>query len=367
MARTAVGCHIYSGAFSLGMGKHFDVLGQLEEGPWGYNTTSLNFPGIHHPMERKGWEVDYYKNLVNVVYANPPCACWSNIGSRLGKADPRINFTYNAANFALEVEPDFFIVESVCRAWTAGKDVYKEIAERFIQKGYGITYLLTNALLHGAPQSRERFHLIAHKHELPLVQPAVPTDPINSVMNCIGSIALTPTFLEPGTDILKDPVLPNHVVRPPTEMELEVYKVLKPGANYNETVTGLQQQGIPAKKGRLISGRLYPDAYSRTLVDVGCVVHPTEDRLLTQREGARLCTYPDDFRFAPDSKNKEYGSQASDVTQVVIPLMGEFLGKLFADAMDNEAPAKGVQEVDWRPIARPFTPGRYAKAMGWKD
>ena len=37
---TAVGIHIYSGAFTIGVEKHFKILGQWEEGPWGAKTSS---------------------------------------------------------------------------------------------------------------------------------------------------------------------------------------------------------------------------------------------------------------------------------------------------------------------------------------
>lgn len=363
-ARTAVGCHIYAGGFSIGMEKNFQILGHLEEGPWGAKTFDLNYPGYDHPLVRDQWDVSNYKNFVNVVYANPPCACWSAIGSHLGKADPRIQFTYNSANFALAVEPDFFVIESVCRAWSpnagGGREVYEGIADEFVKKGYGITFLLTNAILHGSPQSRERFHMIAHKFELPLEVPTVPTH-MKTVMETIGDLVGNHTWLGEGT-----PDLVNHTVRRPTLMESEIYKKLTASGSYGKVVEELNSVGVPAKKGRLLNGRLYQNTYSRTLVDLGCVIHPTEDRLITLREGARLCTYPDSFEFAPEPKNHEFGVAATDVTQAVMPVMGEYLGNLFNKAFENEAPASGTQEVDWRPIARHLTPGRYAKSMGWR-
>jgi DNA (cytosine-5)-methyltransferase 1 len=342
------------------MEKNFEIIGQLEEGPWGAKTFDLNYPSVPHPLNKAEWDIPNYKNFVNVVYANPPCACWSAIGARLGKADPRLQFTYNSANLALAVEPQFFVVESVCRAWTAGREVYEEIAEQFRQKGYAITFLLTNGILHGSPQSRERFHLIAHKYALPLETPAMPAH-MPTVMELIGDLAGTHAWLGEGASSAL-----NHVVRRPTDMEVEVYKRLTASGNYSKIVEELNAAGVPARKGRLLNGRLYADAYSRTLVDLGCVIHPTENRLITLREGARLCTYPDTFEFASDSKNREFGVAATDVTQAVMPAMGAFFSDLFAQAMDNEAPASGTQEIDWRSIARPFTPGRYARTMGWR-
>ena len=189
--------------------------------------------------------------------------------------------------------------------------------------------------------------------------PEVP-EHVKTVMETIGDLVETQRWL--GDTAL----VPNHLVRRPLDVEIAVYNRLTASDGYNDVVEKLQSEGVSAKKGRLISGRLYADAFSRTLVDLGVIVHPTEPRLITLREGARLCSYPDSFEFAPDPKNKEFGATATDVTQAVLPVMGDYLGGLFSEAFDNETPASGVQEVDWRKIARPFTPGRYAKTMGWR-
>jgi DNA (cytosine-5)-methyltransferase 1 len=354
MNLTALGVHIYSGAFSLGMSDFFQILGQFEEGPWGYDTFELNFPGLDHPTSRYKWNLEPYRNRVNAVYANPPCACWSAVGSGLGVRDPRFQFTRNAADLALELRPDFFVVESVCRAWSIGKEAYKGIAEQFEREGYAITFLLTNALLHGAPQFRERFHLIAHRYQLPFVVPTIP-DPLPSVRKALGGLGPV-TWLGEGV-----PQIPNHAVKRPSAYHLMVYDELKPGEKYNNAVDRLTARGIPPKRGRLLAGRSHADFPSRTMVDLRCVVHPTENRLISLREGARLCGYPDNFIFAFDPTDRTFDAKPTDVTQVVLPTMGRYLGKLFATAMESEAPAKGSDLIDWRPLAKNFSPGRCQK------
>ncbi|KKL65998.1 hypothetical protein LCGC14_2149350, partial [marine sediment metagenome] len=112
----ALGLHIYSGAFTLGMSRHFKIIGQWEEGPWAADTFELNFPKVPHPLALEDWPVRDVQP--QVMYANPPCAPWSAAGSRLGMADPRVQFTKNCVELALQLKPEVFVVESVCRAWS---------------------------------------------------------------------------------------------------------------------------------------------------------------------------------------------------------------------------------------------------------
>lgn len=366
--RTAVGVHIYSGSFAVGMMRHYDYAGQLEEGPWGVDTFRLNYPDVYHPTELDDWDLDRFVRNTEVMFANPPCAPWSVIGSRQGAGDERFQFTHNCIDAAVEVQPDFFVLESVCRAWSAGNEFYLDRAQELRRRGYKITFLLTNVLLHGGCQWRERFHLIAHRWDLDLQEPARLEEPPITVGDTIKDLARTATWYEHGeTDVLEDPELPNHCVRKPSPEEHAVFERLRAQDNYNEVVLELQAEGIDAKKGRLLAGRLHEDCVSRTMVDLGCVIHPTEPRLVTIREGLRLCGYPDSFRVAP-SGNSTFGSEPTDVTQVVVPTMGDFFGDLFRRSKDRGrlvGPQQGgeYELIDWRKKARHLSPGRWLKTL----
>ncbi len=369
----AVGVHIYSGAFSVGMSEHYRITAQLEEGPWGAETFKLNFPDADHPLQKDQWRPERYCRKCEAMYANPPCAPWSVIGSRQGINDPRLQFSRNCFEAALVVLPDFFVIESVCRAWTSGGLFYREYGDRFRKRGYEITYFLTNALLHGGCQWRERFHLVAHRWKLDWQKPEMLTEPPMTVNQVIGDIADSSGWYdwEAGkrgeVDVLNDFDLPNHCVMPPTDEELAVYERLTHRDNYNKVVEQLQVAGVPAKKGRLITGRLMNNGASRTMVDLGSVIHPTKNRVITLREGLRLCGYSDDFLVAPNISNRQFGGTPTDVTQVVIPTMGRFFGDLFRRSRELEvlaAPATSKEAydvIDWRHLARNMSPGRWYK------
>jgi hypothetical protein len=103
-----------------------------------------------------------------------------------------------------------------------------------------------------------------------------------------------------------------------------------------------------------------------TILDIGVMVHPTEDRMLTLREGALLCGYPADYKFAVTEKNAHVGGRTADVTQAVIPPVGAFWGELFARALRSGKPAHQEDRVrvyDWRKLAQPWGPRLYKQSM----
>ena len=346
----AIGCHIYSGAFTLGMAKRFDILAQLEEGPWGAETFKLNFPKTPHYTQAESWPLvleNLAKQRPSVVFANPPCACWSPIGAKLGDKDPRFKFTENSFNVAMALDPEIFVMESVPRAWSSspggGKEAYTRLSREAGLRGYQTTILLTNALLHGGNQSRERFHLIVHRPELSIPTPRPTVFP--SVNEVIGDLADRAVFLGEA-----EPLVPNHVVERKKDKYNVVFPELRQGERWNDAAARLLDRGVETGRGRFISYRLIGDVPCGTIADVNALIHPTRARHLTIREGARLCGYPDDFVFAVDARGR---AQASDVTQAVLPTMGEYLGGVCARSLDNNDAQPGeLNVIDFRPLAR---------------
>ncbi len=352
----ALGLHIYSGAFTLGMARHFKIIGQWEEGPWAADTFELNFPKVPHPLTMEDWPVRDVRP--QVMYANPPCAPWSAAGSRLGMADPRVQFSKNCMELALQLKPEVFVIESVCRAWSpnGGRVLYEEFAGKFQRLGYAVTILMTNAVLHGAPQWRERFHFIAHRGELTLPEPRMTHADVMTVRDAIEDLADSAVF----ADEAALPSVPNHVVVRSNIKSQRVINALRQGEGWGECYQRLVAKGLDVAKARFIAGRVRYDSPSSTLLDIGAMVHPVKNRMLTVREGARLCTYPDDFVFAVDEKKGL--ATASDVTQVVLPVMGDYLGGRFMLSLDSNAAEPGAfRVIDFRKLGRQFSSSKFGK------
>jgi DNA (cytosine-5)-methyltransferase 1 len=127
-----------------------------------------------------------------------------------------------------------------------------------------------------------------------------------------------------------------------SKIQLERVRGLQPGQTMKDLPEHLQHEsfrrrafrrvmdGTPVeKRGGAPSGlkRLFADEPSLTITSAATreFVHPTEDRLLTLRECARLQTFPDSFEFA--------GSVASRIQQIgnaIPPMLARTIGEHIA-------------------------------------
>jgi DNA (cytosine-5)-methyltransferase 1 len=343
---TAVGSHVFGGGFTLGVSRVFNVTADLEEGPWGATTFDLNFPGMYHPLRREDWDLSRVRTP-SLLFVNPPCAVWSNLGAGLGYADPRFAFTKTCFDLADQLQPEVFILESVCRAWTAGREYYASMAERLIDRGYGVTIFLTDGILHEGFQHRERFHFIAHRGRLDLREPRVRTVP--SVGDAIEDLELTATLLD------EEPFVPNHRIAATSPAIHRVLEVLREGEHFNDGVERLfYQEAFMAPRARFIAYRLTWDEPASTVVDIGCLFHPRQHRLITPREAARLCGYPDSFVLAANPRCRTFAVHGADLTQAVLPPMGEYLARAARESLGTMLPAPELTVIDWRRLGRKF-------------
>ena len=135
----------------------------------------------------------------------------------------------------------------------------------------------------------------------------------------------------------------NHESASLSALDLQMVRPIPPGGNWqnipDEIVAKSKRlQQIRRTGGRTTYyGRMVFDKPSYTISTYfnrpgnGCFIHPTQDRLITQREAARLQSFPDWFRF--------YGSKLSRYQQIgnaVPPLLARAIasglkGKYFID------------------------------------
>ncbi len=359
---TALGIHVYAGGFTCGIQDSFKIVGQMEEpfgkATFGTETFHINFPEVPQINSEVGqpvvdaWNPSAFSG-VNLVYGNPPCSAFSVVGSRKYMDDPVLNYTRNTFNAALLADPDIFVWECVPNIWGKGRPVIDEAAALFEGHGYQINVFFTNWLMHGAPTSRERFHFIATRYRLPFERHFPDFHSAEDVV----TVRETIEHLEqhPYDEAW------NHTWCNPDDKDRVVIERLHQGEGWGAGYERARAEGLTARKGRIVAGRMIYDAPSRTLLDLGCSIHPTLNRHITVREGARLCGFPDWFVFKP---SRDPFRRMTEVTKAVIPPAGRFLGKLFKDAIAESTrvvPTGIITVTDWRSIGRPYTPGRYFK------
>jgi site-specific DNA-cytosine methylase len=168
---TALGANIFQGTFTRGVtDAGFEVLGHLEHGTYGMKSAKLNFPKLEVRVGRDAWKETEYKNKVDFMFCNPPCAAWSTAGKGDWESQvDRLRYVYDCVEAGVAVRPKAWCWESVTNAWRAGRSFVQEQIERWCDVGYHVTVLLQDNQFLGAPQARQRMFLIAHRH--PLVWP----------------------------------------------------------------------------------------------------------------------------------------------------------------------------------------------------
>jgi DNA (cytosine-5)-methyltransferase 1 len=136
-------------------------------------------------------------------------------------------------------------------------------------------------------------------------------------------------------------MIPNHFTAKLSNLDLRMVRKIPPGGNWKNIPTSipserLKQIRIGFKEGKgsrsTYYGRLSPDAPAYTISTYfnrpgnGCFIHYDFDqhRVISQREAARLQTFPDDFEFvgSKPSINKQIGN-------AVPPIMAYQIAKTF--------------------------------------
>ena len=133
----------------------------------------------------------------------------------------------------------------------------------------------------------------------------------------------------------------NHISPTFSELEKKMVVCIPPGGNWKDIPENIPSQRLAQirKSGGRTTyyGRLKKDAPSYTIstyfnrMGNGCFIHPSQDRLISIREGARLQSFPDNYVF--------YGSKTSQYKQIgnaVPPLLARQVASLLEPHTKNK-------------------------------
>lgn len=239
-----------------------------------------------------------------------PCNDFSQVGEKRGvngSFGPLYTYGVETLN---EYSPKWFVAENVSGLSSSNEGsafltILRELASAGQHGGYEIVPHLYKFEKYGLPQARHRILIVGIRKDLNK-EFKVPSPDLYSHIDTSARNALTnPKISETAA---------NHELTRQAPQVVERLKHIKPGENaFNAQLPAELKLNVKGAKISQIYRRLHPDKPSYTVTGSGGggthVYHYEEPRALTNRERARLQTFPDSFVFhgTKESVRKQVG------------------------------------------------------------
>ncbi len=300
---------------------------------------------------------------LDILLGGPPCQGFSSAGIKSGE-DPRNSLVRHYVRLLEGMRPKWFVMENVEGLLTNEGGLHvRDAVEAFLSAGYAVNLEKVYAQGYGVPQRRKRVLIVGNRIGHDFTFP----DAISWFSGSIfrkGEITfstatsdLPPATTEAGSLHLRAwppknelqaylrgeaKSVTDHFSPPLSGIQLERVRGLMPGQTMKDLPEHLQHEsfrrrafrrvmdGTPVeRRGGAPSGlkRLFADEPSLTITSAATreFVHPTEDRLLTLRECARLQTFPDSFVFSGSA-----GSRIQQIGNAIPPLLARTVAEHIA-------------------------------------
>lgn len=229
-----------------------------------------------------------------------PCNDYSVVGEQKGMKG---NFgpLYKYGVEALKIyKPKWFLAENVggLKSANEGK-AFTKIMEELKKCGYKIYPNLYKFETYGVPQARHRIIIVGIREDLGLEFKIPSNAPYANVNNTCYEAITNPPIADDA---------PNNEATKQSATVVERLKHIKPGQNaFTADLPEHLQLHISGAKISQIYKRLDPDKPAYTVTGSGGggthIYHWSEPRALTNRERARLQTFPDSFVFEGSKEN----------------------------------------------------------------
>ncbi len=327
------------GGFSLGATRAgFNLIGAIDNDPKAIATHKKNFPHTNH-LQLDLFDVSG-KNLLTLlglkrsevtgIVGGPPCQGFSTIG-RNHTNDHRNDLFVKFFQLVKEIKPVFFVCENVPGLLREKFDKVREVAKKGLKRDYALLPPITlNASDFGAPTSRVRVFFIGFRKSSNIVLSENAFKPMKSIKKVSVEYALKglPKKIDPESQSEEDGwrkirIKPNGQFGkrlsgaiPENVGDPTAIRYLQNENRVSSCVGTIHTKEVLKRWKRLEPGeidkvsrtvRLDPKGFCPTLRagtgrDKGSYqslrpIHPSEDRVITPREAARLQGFPDWFLF----------------------------------------------------------------------
>ncbi|HDR4914389.1 TPA: DNA cytosine methyltransferase [Bacillus cereus] len=279
---------------------------------------------------------------INAFAFGFPCNDYSIVGESKGldgDYGPLYSYGIKVLN---HFQPDWFIAENVGGLESANEgQAFIQILKAMEEAGYNITPHKYRFEQYGLPQSRHRIIIVGiHKRHNKTFK--VPKAPFKDTKDWKTS-----------KQALEEPLIPenalNHEFTRHDKKVVRMLSEIKPGDNAWAPYLPKELQ-LNVKKTRMsnIYRRLHPDTPAYTVTGSGGggthMYHYDEPRALTNRERARLQTFPDwyEFKGGKESVRRQIGMAVPvDAAKVIV----EAILKTFAGIEYETEPSRWEEEL----------------------
>ena len=235
-----------------------------------------------------------------------PCNDFSVVGEQKGFEGTFGGLYTYGIKVLKKYQPLWFLAENVggIKSANDGK-AFKKIQEDMIKAGYKIYPNLYKFEEYGVPQARHRMIIVGIRNDQPYEFRIPSTEAFKMVdVSCKTAIENPP--------IPKD--APNNEITKQSPTVIERLKYIKPGQNaFTADLPDELKLNVKGAKISQIYERLDPNKPAYTVTGSGGggthIYHYSEPRALTNRERARLQTFPDNYIFegSKESVRKQIG------------------------------------------------------------
>ena len=284
---------------------------------------------------------------IDIVVGGPPCQSYSTLGKR--QMDERANLFMQYKRILQILKPRAFVFENVVGILSMDKGrLFQQIQAEFEELGYILKQAVLNAADFGVPQQRERVILVGIQKENNFIYPT-PTHgeglkPYVTLKDAIGDLPViksgqSKNYYDKGigdNEFLKfvrsneKDTLDEHKAPKNGSHLIKIMETLKDGQSKND----LPEEIRPKSGYGNTYAKLWWEKPSTTITrNFACpsssrCIHPRDSRAMSIREGARLQSFPDDYRF--------YGSDGIkrlEIGNAVPPFLSVVIAKQMLDAL----------------------------------
>ncbi len=323
---------LFSGCGGMDLGfalEDFKIIWANDNDHFACKTYSRNFNDVIVEADVTNFDYSKIPNC-DVMLGGFPCQDFSLISSiwvnkQPGLQTKRGNLYQSFVQAIIKKKPKVFVAENVKGLLTANKgNAIKTVLSDFRKAGYNVHTGLYDFADYGVPQHRRRVLIVGVNEKIPIS--FIPPEPL------YGPNRKYP-FRTSG-EALKDvqKIVYNNEKQNTSQKVIDMLKMIPEGENFSS---------IPKSSPYYVKGyishvyrRLNRNEPAYTVIAAGgggtWGYHYEEPRPLTNRERARLQTFPDNFIFSGNTSQVR-----AQIGEAVPPIIAKKIGLFLANVLDK--------------------------------